>query len=298
MDFWGTSSECYCKDAGMALPQSQSAKATTGRQSRRWVDTSPWLLLTSCFDNFAEMSCNYPTQFWTANLGNWRLWAPSGPDSITECCHAIAATIPWVVQNALAKVQHKNMECTCKVQSYDMEFPLVGSIAGREWTYYPLVDRTSEGIGWGGVWILGLSMSRVRTQPLPRSGVVSGFGILCFFSSSSMEALALPLACLQYNASVIREGEVAKTATPPFRIITIATLSLLGFECGALSRVAPYTMPLRSARTPPPLSSRSENLTLNDRGGVNRTVTRVRRSSGSVLEIQSCFFVARSARLC
>ena len=41
----------------MALSQSQSAKATTGRQSRRWVDTSPWLLLTSCFDNFAEVSC-------------------------------------------------------------------------------------------------------------------------------------------------------------------------------------------------------------------------------------------------
>ena len=50
-------------------------------------------------------------------------------------------------------------------------------------------------------------------------------------SSSSMEALLRLLYALHaFNACITSErGEVAKTATPPFRIITIATLGLLGF---------------------------------------------------------------------
>ena len=62
---------------------------------------------------------------------------------------------------------------------------------------------------------------------------------------------------------------MAKTATPPFRIITIATLGLLGFRPGTMTRSAPFIQCTAESSWPPcspPADPQSEDPNEESRG--------------------------------
>ena len=133
-------------------------------------------------------------------------------------------------------------------------YPWVGAIDRREWTYYPQVgwEDNTEGIGWGGVWVLGRSMSRIRTQPLPSFFWFWGFSSWSIFGLVALRlrgvrlASRFALACLQYNASVTSDGgRWTIHPPPPIGLSSLLPLGLLGIfgwgtatKCNALQNVA------------------------------------------------------------
>ena len=100
---------------------------------------------------------------------------------------ATSEGIPFVVQNALAKVQHQDMECTSKSATSEYGFIppewaistgsrmnlLSPSGSRRYFAEVSLVEGECE------FW--DLSMSRVRTQPPSACSGVSFF-LVCFWS--------------------------------------------------------------------------------------------------------------------
>ena len=157
------------------------------------------------------------------NLGNWRPRTPSGLDSIAECCESIAATIPLVVQNALPKVQHQNMECTCKsaISRYGF-IPLSG--LHRQSTMDLLSPNGPRRYFAEVSWLRGSVNSGIiyvpDLHPTPFC-FFWGFFLVYFWSvcsSSSLEA-SLRFACCialhSCNECITSEGERRETRLPP-----------------------------------------------------------------------------------